>query len=235
MAKKKSNPALTALLLGVLLIFIGGGALGFSLMLGSGETANKNVFDIVMYVSIGILALGVILLVSGIIAGKRTKKSNGEASAADKAETDVSESATMEPTYVFEPQTYELVTVGRRQSVEEKFTEIGKMGKTQFVIYICKLFSLKGYEVIYTPIADNNNVDLLIKRDGITRAVGCLLANKVMCAEDVKPVYEGKNFYEADGVLVVTNMYFDRTALDFAKAHKITLVDRNILVDQYMN
>lgn len=234
MSKKKSNPALTLFLLGILFIFVGGGVIGLSLMLGADNPDNKQLFNIIMYIGIGVAVLGVILLVSGIIAGKR----RGKAASKQKDENVVIERVddkVLEPTYVFQPETYEFVTVGRRQSTEDKFNEIGKMGKTQFVIYMCKLFSLKGYEVTYTPVADNNNIDLIVKRDGVTRAVGCLLAGKIMCAEDIKPIYAGKDFYEVDGVMVVTNMYFDRTALDFAKSHKITLVDRNILSDQYMN
>ena len=233
MTKKKSNSALTLFLVGILFIFVGGGALGLALIFGSEATDNKLLFDIIMYVGIGVAALGIILLVSGIVAGRR-----GKSRSQQKTEEVVIERVDdkiLEPTEIFQPDTYEFVTVGRRQSTEEKFNEIGKMGKTQFVIYMCKLFSLQGYEVTYTPVAENNNIDLLVKRDGVTRAVGCLLTNKVMCAEDVKPVYAGKDFYEVDGLMVVTNMYFDRTALDFAKAHKITLVDRNILIDQYMN
>lgn len=234
MAKKKSNPALTLLLLGILFIFVGGGVLGLSLILGSENEDLKQLCDILMYVSIGIAVFGVICLVAGIVTGKKGKKSKTQQTQND-VEVDVAGEQAVEPTYVFEPQSYEFVTVGRRQSTEEKFNEIGKMGKTQFVIYMCKLFSLKGYEVTYTPIADNNNIDLIVKRDGVTRAVGCLLANKVMCEEDVKPVYEGASFYDVDGVAVVTNMYFDRTALNLAKAHKITLIDRNILTEQYMS
>ena len=233
MTKKKSNSALTLFMVGILFIFVGGGALGLALIFGSEATDNKLLFDIIMYVGIGVAALGIILLVSGIVAGRR-----GKSRSQQKTEEVVIERVDdkiLEPTEIFQPDTYEFVTVGRRQSTEEKFNEIGKMGKTQFVIYMCKLFSLQGYEVTYTPVAENNNIDLLVKRDGVTRAVGCLLTNKVMCAEDVKPVYAGKDFYEVDGLMVVTNMYFDRTALDFAKAHKITLVDRNILIDQYMN
>lgn len=233
MAKKKSNSAITLLLVGILFIFVGGGALGLALIFGSEATDNKLLFDIIMYVGIGVAALGLILLVSGIVTGKRGGKSRSQQKNEDVVIERVDDKI-LEPTEIFQPDTYEFVTVGRRQSTEEKFNEIGKMGKTQFVIYMCKLFSLQGYEVTYTPVAENNNIDLIVKRDGVTRAVGCLLANKVMCAEDVKPVYAGKDFYEVDGLMVVTNMYFDRTALDFAKAHKITLVDRNILIDQYM-
>lgn len=235
MAKKKSNSAITLLLVGILCIFIGGGAVGLSLMFGSTNPEQKPLFDIVLYVGAGVAILGVILIVAGVLSGKRVTRSDGERQREEDNVVERVDDSVLEPNEVFRPESYEFVTVGRRQSTEDKFNEIGKMGKTQFVIYMCKLFSLKGYEVTYTPVAGNNNIDLLVKRDGVTRAVGCLLANKVMCEEDVKPVYDGADFYDVDGVAVVTNMYFDRTALNFAKARKITLIDRNILTEQYMN
>ena len=234
MSKKKSNSAITLLLVGILFIFVGGGATGLSLMFGSTNPDNKSLFDIIMYVGIGVAVLGIILLISGIAVGKSGSKSKPQQSS-EQAYIERVDDRLLEPTQVYQPESYEFVAVGRKQSTEEKFNEIGKMGKTQFVIYMCKLFSLKGYEVTYTPVAENNNIDLIVKRDGVTRAVGCLLANKVMCEEDVKPVYEGAAFYEVDGVAVVTNMYFDRTALGFAKSRKITLIDRTILIEQYMN
>ena len=230
MASKKSNPALTMFLVGILFIFVGGGALGLALIFGSQATDSKLLFDIIMYVGIGVAVLGLILLVAGIVSGKSRRKQ--EPKQVNDTEIERVDDKVLEPVETFRPETYEFVTVGRRQSVEDKFNEIGKM---QFVIYLCKLFSLKGYEVTFTPVIDNNNIDLLVKKDGITRAVGCLLANKIMCAEDVEPIYTGKGFYAVDGLIVVTNMYFDRTALDFAKSRKITLIDRNILTEQYMN
>lgn len=238
MAKKKSNSAITLLLLGILFIFVGGGATGLSLMFGSTNPDSKSLFDIIMYVAIGVAVLGIILLIAGIVSGKRGAKAKAERAEqtnADDVTIERADAQILEPTQVFRPDSYEFVTVGRRQSTEDKFNEISKMGKTQFVIYICRLFSLKGYEVTYTPVAENNNIDLIVKRDGVTRAVGCLLAGKVMCEEDLMPAFHGKDFYDVDGLMIVTNMYFDRTALNFAKTHKVTLVDRNILIEQYMN
>ena len=189
MAKKKNNSALTLLFVGILFIFVGGGALGLTLMFGGSDPDKEQLFKILTYVCAGVAVLGVILLIAGIVSGKRRRKQSS-AQVVDEAPSPerIDNGAAVEPDYVFRPESYEFVTVGRRQSTEDKFNEIGKMGKTQFVIYMCKLFSLKGYEVTYTPVADNHEIDLVIKRDGVIRAVGCLLANKVMCAEDIKPI-----------------------------------------------
>lgn len=246
MSKSKTNSALVALIVGVLMFFVGGAVLGFSLMLGSNDPENV-VYKIMMYCGIAFVAIGLITLLVGVIVGLRRRAGGSKPTKTSALKTAPEQVADVEfsldgsttyngqTAYVSQTDTYEFVTVGRRQSADEKFDQIAKMGKTQFVIYVAKLFSLKGYEVQLTPVIENNNVDMIVKRDGVTRAVGCLIASKVMCKEDIVPVYEGKSFYNADGVMAVTNMYFDRTALNYAKERKMSLVDRNILVEQFMN
>lgn len=127
-----------------------------------------------------------------------------------------------------------LIHMGERQSTEEKFAEIAKMDKTQFVVYAARLFGYRGYRVKFTPVIDNYDVDLLVEKMGVTIAVGCLLSDKVLSAQDVAPVAEGRRYYHASAVMVVTNSYFDRSALDYAKQNNLSLVDRNVLSQDFM-
>lgn len=243
MAKNKSNSALSAFLAGIVLIFVGLAITGVSLMLNDDNPDTALTYNIVMYVGIGIAVLGIIVLVAGIVSGRKgSGKKQKTTAGADSVEVvgdveiqlDGTTTYSQAPTSVEHFDRYEFVTVGRRQSLEDKFEQIGKMGKTQFVIYMAKLFSLKGFEVQLTPVIDNHDIDMIVKNDGVARAVACMISNKVLCREDIEPAFNGKSFYNVDGVMVVTNMYFDRTSLDYAKAHKMTLVDRNILSEQYM-
>lgn len=127
-----------------------------------------------------------------------------------------------------------LIHMGERQSTEEKFAEIAKMDKTQFVVYAARLFGYRGYRVKFTPVVDNYDVDLLVEKMGVTIAVGCVLSGKVLSAQDVAPVAEGRRYYHASAVMVVTNSYFDRSALDYAKQNNLSLVDRNVLSQDFM-
>ena len=137
--------------------------------------------------------------------------------------------------YIPSMETYEFINMGSYQSLEDKFDQISKMDHTQFVIYVARLFSRKGYQVKLTPVIDNFNVDLIVEKMGVTIAVGCILTNKVLCKEDIEPVRQGKEHYRAQNCMALTNMYFDRTALDFAREEKMSLVDRNILAEDFMN
>jgi len=125
-------------------------------------------------------------------------------------------------------------SAGRVQSIDEKFEQIGKMGKAQFVVYMSKLFGLKGYQVEFTPVANNHGVDLTVEKMGVKIAVGCVLSNKILGEEDVRRVEQGKQYYGASRAMVVTNQYFDRAASAYGKSQTTSLVDRNVLAEDFM-
>ncbi|MDE7455032.1 MAG: restriction endonuclease [Clostridia bacterium] len=238
---KKSNAPVVAIIVGVVMFLLGGAAVGLLLMMGADEPEN-NVLKIIMYVCIGIAGVGIITVIAGIVIGNKHSRQrtaeqiNNYTQSVDEVEINLDGAVSYngEPSYVPQEDAYEFVTVGKRQSMEDKFDQMSKMGKTQFVIYIAKLFSLKGYEVQLTPVMDNHDIDMVVKKDGITRAVGCLVADKVMCEENIAPIQSGSTFYNVDYATVVTNMFYDRTALNFAKTYKMTLIDRNILAERFM-
>ena len=137
--------------------------------------------------------------------------------------------------YIPSMEAYEFINMGKYQTLDEKFEQLSKMDHTQFVIYVSRLFSRKGYAVKLTPVVDNFDIDLIVEKMGVTIAVGCLLANKVLCKEDITCIREGKDHYHVQNCMALTNMYFDRTALEYAREEKMSLVDRNILAEDFMN
>ncbi len=139
-----------------------------------------------------------------------------------------------EVTYVPSQEAYQFVHMGTAQSVDDKFEQISKMDKTQFVVYIARLFSSKGYQVKLTPVMDNYDIDLLVEKSGVSLAVGCLLSDRVLTADDVKCVVAGKAYYPVGGCLALTNTFFDRSALDYARSQGMSLVDRNIIAQDFM-
>ena len=138
-------------------------------------------------------------------------------------------------TYIPSREAYDVIVMGQCQTLDEKFNEIGKMDKTQFVVYVARLFSRKGYQVKLTPVVDNHDIDMLVEKMGVIIAVGCLLTTKILCKEDIVCVKEGNSFYGANNCMVLTNMYFDKSAFDYAKQEHMSLVDRNILAEDFMD
>lgn len=137
-------------------------------------------------------------------------------------------------TYPTQPNTYKFVNMGQRQSVEDKFEQIAKMDKTQFVIYCARLFGLNGYSVKLTPVLNNKSVDLVIEKSGETIAVGCINGSRLLSVADVKPVLAGSAFYHTNKCMIITNMYFDKEATYFAQSHNVALVDRTTIIKDYM-
>ena len=140
-----------------------------------------------------------------------------------------------EVTYIPSREAYETINMGQYQTIDAKFDQISKMDKTQFVIYVARLFSRKGYQVKLTPVVDNHDIDLLVEKMGVTIAVGCLISSRILCKEDIVCVKNGRSYYGVNNSMALTNMYFDRTALDYAKAEHMSLVDRNILAEDFMS
>lgn len=151
-----------------------------------------------------------------------------------KQDAKVADEPTSEVEYIPSEQVYQFINMGKYQSVDEKFDQISQMDKTQFVIYIAQLFSRKGYQVKLTPVIDNFGIDLLVEKLGNCTAVSCLPASKVLSAVDINYIKEGAKHYQANGTMALTNMYFDRTASDYAKSNRITLFDRNVIAEKLM-
>jgi HJR/Mrr/RecB family endonuclease len=136
--------------------------------------------------------------------------------------------------YIPSQNVYDFVNVGKVQRVEEKFDQIGKMDQAQFVIYFAKLFSLKGYNVKLTPVADNFGIDMLVEKSGVPIAVSCVRSQIVLSADALKAAVEGRNHYGTYHAMVLTNTFFDRSAVELAKKEGLSLVDREVLIDEFL-
>ncbi len=233
---KKRNGYAKYIVLAVLLFVVGLAAIVLPRVFSNVFTEPLFV-TILLVVGLVLIFVGLLCLVVGLVEKSKNKKgvvahdSADGAVAPDQAAYEVSEEKVR---YVPSENVYNFIHMGDRQSVEEKFAEISKMDKTQFVIYVARLFSRKGYQVKFTPVIDNYNVDLLVEKMGVTIAVGCVLTTKVLGEGDIRCILQGSAHYPASNVMALTNTYFDKTAVDFAKHERMSLVDRNILAEDFM-
>jgi HJR/Mrr/RecB family endonuclease len=136
--------------------------------------------------------------------------------------------------YIPSQNVYDFVNVGKVQTIEEKFDQIGKMDQAQFVIYFAKLFSIKGYNVKLTPVADNFGIDMLVEKAGTAIAVSCVRSQIVLSADALAAAINGRNHYGTYHAMVLTNTFFDRSAVELAKKEGLSLVDREVLIDEFL-
>lgn len=232
----KTKGYIKAIEFSIVLLFLGVASILLSVFVFSKELVNNPALEPVntycFFIGMGVCALAVIIFISAISVANKQKEKNKNSKQPDGADIQVLDGSKV--TYIPSQEAPAFIQMGSRQTVEEKFDQIAKMDKTQFVIYVARLFSRKGYQVKLTPVFDNFGIDMLVEKMGVIIAVSCVLANKILSATDVQPVVEGQTHYPASSAMVLTNMYFDRTALDFAKANKISLVDRVILTEDFM-
>ena len=137
--------------------------------------------------------------------------------------------------YVPAVEAYNFVDMGDRQTVDQKFEQIARMDRTQFVVYVARLFSRKGYSVKLTPVIDNYCIDMVVEKHGVAIAVAVVPATRLLGRDDMVCVAEGRKHYPVNNAMVVTNLYFDNTAVQFAREQCMSLVDRNVLASEFMN
>ncbi len=248
---KKHNGAME---FAIILMFFAAIAITLSLTLLKTDQFVK-IQPIVLYAGCGVAGLGLlIIIIAGANKGKTKKKLKqieAEQKALDEQKQAVAQNQVVQASaqsevaslnvynantvnYIPSVEAKNTVDMGRCQTTEQKFEEIARMDKTQFVIYVARLFSAKGYQVRLTPVMDNYGIDMLVEKNGIIIAVGCLLTKNVLGADDIKFTWAGKSRYPASNVMALTNSFFNQSAVDFAKVNRMSLVDRVILGEDFM-
>lgn len=251
MSKRKKDKLATASFLSILLLIIGVALVILYIVLPYFKTDDARLWSqMCLWVGVALTMMGLIVVFACIRSYRRAD----ELKAKEKAQklstnrgdggvnnVDEPHSYTAQPTsgntqviYIPNREAYEYMNVGNYQSLDDKFDQIARMDKTQFVIYMARLFSLKGYQVKLTPVMDNRDIDLLVEKMGVTIAVGCLLSNRILYKEDLVRIKHGKQYYGVCNCMALTNMYFDRSAIEYAKAERMSLVDRNVLANEFL-
>ncbi len=225
---KKTNIRLGLCLLISLLLVLGGVALVCCALLLP-VISNSSYYKLCLW---GGAAVSVVCVVVCIVLMARLNKATFT-SASIRGESEEVVVDADKINYIPSQNVFDFVTMGNHQTVEEKFAQIALMDKTQFVIYMAKLFSLRGYQVRLTTVVDNRNIDMLVEKKGVIIAVGCIKSDKVLSVADVASVKEGLKYYNAHSAMALTNTYFDRSALEFARAESMSLVDRTILMEDF--
>lgn len=121
----------------------------------------------------------------------------------------------------------------KQDNAEDDITDISKidmMSGYQFEDFIMKLFEKMGYAVEHTPLSGDQGVDLIVKKGAQTIAIQtkCFRTKKIG-NKAIQEVVAGAKFYGANKMIVITNSYFTRSAIELASIHNVELWDRNIL------
>ncbi len=190
-------------------------------------------WGVCLYGGLLVCAVALVVFLVAFVASKLNKKRQTKVEKLDDVSFNSVQMDGGKTIFVASESTYSAHQVATGQTDEQKMEQISKMDKTQFVVFVARLFSKKGYQVKLTPVFANHNVDVLLTHLGTTIAVGVVHSQTVLSAEQIQPVLLGAPFYDASEVIVVTNNYYDRSAVDLAKRKGVSLVDRTLLLAEF--
>ena len=118
-----------------------------------------------------------------------------------------------------------------KQELDKKSLEyIDQLEGLEFEEYTKKLLEKLGYKKVeVTPASGDYGIDVLAEKDFVTYAIQCKLYSTPLGVDCIQQAFAGKQYYEKDVAIVLTNSTFTESAKELAKKTNILLWDRTIL------
>lgn len=108
----------------------------------------------------------------------------------------------------------------------------------QFEEFICKLFEKRGYNAETTPKSGDYGIDVIIRNNLISIGIQCkLYLTQKVDSSAVQEAVTAIKHYNLDKAMVITNNYFQPSAITLAKENNVLLWDRNRLekeIEKYL-
>ena len=109
--------------------------------------------------------------------------------------------------------------------------DVDMMNGFEFEKFIADIFSKMGFTTTVTKSSNDQGIDVIAKKNGITIAIQAKCYTGVVGNHAIMEAFAGMTYYNADRCLVVTNSKFTKSAKDLAKRNGVELWDRNKLID----
>ena len=113
-----------------------------------------------------------------------------------------------------------------------KLENIDSLKGKDFEKFCVKLLEIDGYtEVKNTPISGDYGIDIIAEKDGIKYAIQCKRYEGKVGNDAIQEAIAGKEFYNCNIGIVLTNSDFTKNAKVLAKSVGIVLWNRDTLID----
>lgn len=110
--------------------------------------------------------------------------------------------------------------------------QVDNMSGAEFEIFMTQYFQKQGFKTIHTPISGDYGIDLIIENDFGKIGVQAKCYKNKVSLDAVQQVVAGLRYYGLSSGLVITNSYFQPSAIKLAASNNITLWDRNKLIEK---
>lgn len=109
--------------------------------------------------------------------------------------------------------------------------DIDRMSGAQFENYLVLLFRKDGYIVQPTPLSGDFGADLILTRNGIRTVVQAKRSSGKVNLKAVQEIVGARRHYGASEACVITNNYYQPSAVALAKSNGVELIDRGDLIN----
>lgn len=118
----------------------------------------------------------------------------------------------------------------RYGGIDAELLSVDLMDGHDFEHWCAKLLRKNGFEdVVVTPGSGDHGVDIVAMKGGVRYAIQCKCYSKDLGNTPVQEVYAGKEMYDCQIGVVMTNRYFTTGAKDLAERTRVLLWDRDKL------
>lgn len=129
----------------------------------------------------------------------------------------------------FIPLFYSIFSQKKRFS-QAKMQEVDQMSGFEFEQYCYFLLLNSGYDsAVTTNDGPDQGVDVIATKNKEKYAIQCKRWNKKVGNKAIQEIYAGKDYYQLQHAMVITNHYFTDSAKQLAKKLNVHLWDRDTL------
>jgi len=121
-----------------------------------------------------------------------------------------------------------------KSNTEVSYTinDIDLMDGNEFEHFVCTLFTKMNYRAEVTKKTGDQGLDVIAEKNGKKIGVQAKCYSNAVGNSAIQEAVAGKNYYNCDKIIVVTNNLFTNSAIELAKVNNVVLWDRNILKEK---
>lgn len=116
--------------------------------------------------------------------------------------------------------------------VKYTIDDIDIMTGVEFERFIESLFKKIGYSTKITKQSNDQGIDILVQKNNIKIGIQAKCYTNSVGNSAIQEVTAGKKYYNCNKVIVVTNNYFTKSAIELANINNVVLWDRHILKEK---
>ena len=138
---------------------------------------------------------------------------------------------------IFEQRLFGSSSKNSKIKITYTIDDIDMLDGYEFENIVAKIFSHMGYDARVTKSSGDQGIDIIAEKNGIRYGILAKCYSSTVGNSAIQEAAAGKNYYNLDKVIVVTNNRFSKSAIKLAQVNNVVLWDRTILTEKliYIN